>query len=158
MYHLIGYLISVGKNIDALKKIAQTFTKTKFKEHLKTIAKSTISKNIDELNFDDNKREIRNALLLFNVMTIINNQKCSVRFPFNHYHKQRWDLEHIRSQTSKDISGKDKLIWANTALQYFTGIEFYESNEKDILNNLEIISSEEKGFCVRLLAILKKQD
>jgi len=158
LYHLIGYLISVGKNIDALKKIAQTFTKTKFKEHLKTIAKSTISKNIDELNFDDNKREIRNALLLFNVMTIINNQKCSVRFPFNHYHKQRWDLEHIRSQTSKDISGKDKLIWANTALQYFTGIEFYESNEKDILNNLEIISSEEKGFCVRLLAILKKQD
>ena len=158
LYHLIGYLISVGKNIDALKKIAQHSTKTKFKEQLKTIAKSTVSKNIDELNFDDNKREIRNALLLFNVITIINNPKCSVRFPFNHYHKQRWDLEHIRSQTSKDISGKDKLNWANTALQYFTGIVFDESSEMDIMDKMNALSWKEQDYCVRLLFILKKQD
>lgn len=158
LYHLVGYLISVGKNIDGLRKIAQHTTKTKFKEQLKTIAIGTVSKNIDELNFDDNKKEIRKVLLLFNVLTIINNHKCSVRFPFNNYHKQRWDLEHIRSKTSQDISGKDKANWANTSLQYFTGVAYDESNEEDIRSILSTISSEEKDYCDRLLLILKKQD
>jgi hypothetical protein len=158
LYHLIGYLITVGKNIDILKKEAKQIQKSKFKENLKAIAKNTVSKSIDELNFDENKREIRNTLLLFNVFTIINNEKCSIRFPFNYYRNQSWDIEHIRSQTSKDISGKDKLDWASTCLQYFTGIKFDEENEKEILEKLKSISETEKGYCESLLQILKKED
>lgn len=158
LYHLVGFLIAIGKNIDGLKKIARQSTKSKFKAQLKTIARNSVSANITQLNFDDNKKEIRNSLLLFNVLTIINNEKCNVRFPFNHYYKQRWDIEHIRSQTSKDISGKDKQNWANTALQYFTGQEFNEENENTIIEKLNSISAEEKSYCERLIKMLKDED
>jgi uncharacterized protein with ParB-like and HNH nuclease domain len=158
LYHLVGYLTSVGKNIDTLKRSSKNTSKSKFKEQLKTLARNTVSENLDELSFDDNKKEIRNALLLFNVVTIIKNEKCSVRFPFNHYHNQHWDIEHIRSQTNKDISGKDRLNWANTAIMYFTGVEFNEENENVVLEKLKFISAQEKSYCERLLQILKKQD
>jgi hypothetical protein len=157
LYHLIGYLTAVNHSIKVIHKLSRHTSKTKFKEHLQAVARKTVAKDITELSFDDNKKEVRNALLLFNVLTIINNEKCSIRFPFNHYHGQRWDIEHIRSQTSKDITGKDKLNWANTALQYFTGVLFDGSNESEILDHCNTLSDEEKEYCNRLLKIAKKE-
>ncbi|MCW3122467.1 MAG: hypothetical protein JWQ38_1959 [Flavipsychrobacter sp.] len=159
LYHLIGYLIATGKNIDAVKKVSNNVSKLKFKEQLRTIARKTVVKDVTELNFDNGSRkEIRKVLLLFNVLTIINNEKCSVRFPFNHYYQQRWDIEHIRSQTSKDVTGKDKLNWANTVLQYFTGLEFDWTNEVAILNHCNSLPDTEKEYCHQLLHIVKKED
>lgn len=157
LYHLIGYLTAVNQNIKTIHKLSRHMSKSKFKEHLQAFARKTVAKDVTDLNFDDNKKEVRNALLLFNVLTIINNEKCSIRFPFNHYHGQRWDIEHIRSQTSKDITGKDKLNWANTALQYFTGVLFDGSNENEVLEHCDTLSDEEKEYCHRLLKIAKKE-
>ncbi|QNA44295.1 DUF262 domain-containing protein [Lacibacter sediminis] len=158
LYHLIGYLTSVSKNVQTIHELSRQTSKLKFKEKLRTIARETITKAITELNFEDNKRDVKNALLLFNVLTIINNKKSSIRFPFNHYHNQRWDIEHIRSQTSKEITGKDKENWANTCLQYFSGVLYDGSNETDILAHCDTLSETEKEYCHRLLKILKKED
>jgi uncharacterized protein with ParB-like and HNH nuclease domain len=157
LYHLIGYLTAVNQNIKAIHKVSRHKSKTKFKEQLQAFARKTVTKDITELNFDNNKKEVRNALLLFNVLTIINNKKCSIRFPFNHYHGQRWDIEHIRSQTSKDITGKDKLNWAITALRYFTGVLFDGLNESEVLSHCGTLSNAEKEYCDRLLRIVKKE-
>lgn len=158
LYHLIGYLTAIGKNINALKELSKTLSKTVFKENLKSVARKSIPTNISELNFDTNKKDVRNALLLFNVFTIIENKKCSIRFPFNHYHSQNWDIEHIRSQTSKDIFGKDQLNWAETVLLYFTGILFNGENEAEVIEKCNSITAIEKKYCQNLLQILKKED
>ena len=61
-----------------------------------------------------------------------------MRFPFNLYKKkdankkQEWDIEHIRSQTDKDITGKDRLEWAGDMLEYFTGFNVVEKQEQFI--------------------------
>ena len=55
-----------------------------------------------------------------------------MRFPFDRYREKDekgrviWDIEHIHSQTDKEIDGKDRQEWIETLIQYFTGEETYE--------------------------------
>jgi Protein of unknown function DUF262 len=158
LYHLIGYLVTVGKNVADLRKISQEVTKSTFKKKLRTLAKETVPKDVSDLNFEDDKNDVRRTLLLFNVLTIIDNEKCSVRFPFNHYHLQRWDIEHIRPQTPRDILGKDRLNWSNATLQYFSGLEFTGDNEAEIRDSSNNLTDAEIRYCDQLLLILKKED
>jgi hypothetical protein len=56
--------------------------------------------DIESLKYDD-KNDIRKVLLWFNISTIIKNDKSNLRFQFDRYKTQSWDIEHIRSQTDK---------------------------------------------------------
>lgn len=38
---------------------------------------------------------------MFNINTIIENKESNLRFQFDRYKKQNWDIEHIRSQADK---------------------------------------------------------
>ena len=55
-----------------------------------------------------------------------------MRFPFDKYREKDekgrviWDIEHIHSQSDKEIQGKDRQEWIETLMQYFTGEESYE--------------------------------
>jgi len=76
-----------------------------------------------------------------------------LRFPFQHYYLQNWDIEHVRSQISKDIQGKDRENWAITQLEYFTGIKWSVENKDKILLAIESINEEERSFCEKLITI-----
>lgn len=52
---------------------------------------------LDNLSYGSDTRRIRNTLLLFNVATITINPTAFVRFPFDRFHNESWDIEHIRS-------------------------------------------------------------
>jgi uncharacterized protein with ParB-like and HNH nuclease domain len=162
LFHLIGYLIATGNtfenSIQTLKKSAVGLTKTEFIPFLKKKAKKTIRTDLEELNFHEHKQEIRRTLLLFNILSIIGNQKSAIRFPFHYYHNQNRDIEHIRSQTSKDINGKDRENWVITLLEYFTGLKWDGDNEQEINDSIQSLNEEEKGYCYKLLAIIKDQD
>lgn len=157
-YHLIGFLVATGKPIAEIKKISRGKSKTVFKSDLVLTARKAIRTPLEELNFHKDKTEVRFALLLFNVLTIISNKKSSLRFPFNHFYNQKWDIEHIRSQTGKDIKGKDRLEWAKVILEYFTGLEndCAEDNLKTEIAKIEkpIILD----FCQRLLIVKNDED
>ncbi|HWK02777.1 MAG TPA: DUF262 domain-containing protein [Puia sp.] len=157
LYHLIGYLVTVEQKVAPLKKLCRHMTKTRFKEHLVAAAKRTIRDDVSELTYDAPKKEIRQTLLLFNILTILDSEKASIRFPFNHYHRQDWDIEHIRSKTTKDISGKDKENWAMTALQYFTGVLYDGQNEALIHDHTNLLLVDEKEFCDQLLRLLRPE-
>ena len=93
LYHLIGYLIEYEVDINGLKDYAKEVTKTAFKNYLKGLIKKQFAKiDIDELDYNSNKKEIRKVLLLLNIQTILSTQKGEMRFPFNKYKQDKWIL------------------------------------------------------------------
>lgn len=176
-FHLIGYFMASGtatiQDILEWQKDAdgQLLTKDKFRHKLKEKALEPITKKEIDLENDDffekySKDKIRSVLLLFNVFSIIKSEDSnlsSMKFPFDLFRQKdsngriMWDVEHIHSQTDKDINGADRKVWIETMLNYFTGATTYEEARtfidqpekfKEIYPNES--SDDERMFCMRL--------
>lgn len=137
-YHYIGYLITCGVSIVEIFSMYDNSPKDKFlekvKERIKTTVKDVhynITKDTEsekevvsfDLSYDNDKEKglIKKLLLLFNIQYMINHNTQSeqwyIRFPFDLYKKQEWDIEHINSFTTYEITkGEDQVAWINTAL------------------------------------------
>lgn len=150
LYHLIGFLIITNSNVRQLKEESSNKTKTAFKVYLKNEIKAKVKCQINDLNYGD--KLIKSVLLLFNIQTIIENPKSNIRFPFNNYENENWDIEHIRSQTDKTISGKQRVVWVKDVLEFITG-------KKDKKEQKEIIEKDlkdkTKKIAQRLLALIE---
>lgn len=138
LYHLIGFLISIHYRLqDILEpknnhaKISIT-AKSDFKAFLKDEIRKKVKFDIRNLNYGDER--IKTVLLLFNIQTILSNEKSNMRFPFNLYKNEDWDIEHVRSQTDKNITGNNRKEWAKDMLEYFTGLSD-EPNQKEYIGN-----------------------
>jgi len=177
-YHLIGFLITSGVGIKTILQARyidgtqNLKSKGLFKKALMEMAKQTVSaiKLDDEelfTHYSNKKQEIRKVLLLFNIMTILNSKDTSLefmRFPFDKYREKDekgrviWDIEHIHSQSDKEIEGKDRPEWIETLILYFTGEEDFEK-AKQLLSSEESFKKyysdaqtrkEAYSFCTRL--------
>jgi len=150
LFHNIGYLIACGKDVDAIKRIkaASNKTKTDFKDHVRKEVRKLVNCNVDDLEYDD--PYVRKILLLFNIQTM---QNSNMRFPFDKYKEIEWDIEHIRSQTDKEIdTPKKRSNWIDIILEFFTGtIDVHKAGEFSFDND------EEKRIC-NFLIDLKKSD
>ncbi len=147
-YHLIGYLIATGKDITSIKDEYDRKTKSDFRKYLKDEIKKTIStnngdqnlnqilENIRELEYGDNK--VKNVLLLFNILILLNNKGANIRFPFDRYKKEKWDIEHVFSQIDIDLKGKTLKEYVKLILEFWTG-EKIETEQLDgnTVNELE---------------------
>lgn len=153
LYHLIGFLVACGRSVNELKANVdpKNKTKTDFKSYLKKAIKAQVNCRLDNLNYGD--VELRKVLLLFNIQTLLASQEADIRFPFDRYKNERWDIEHIRSQTDQDISGKQRIAWSKDLLEYFTGMDDHEKfifesdvdGEQDIVNRLcQVLSNPQK--------------
>ena len=120
LYHLIGYLINEGEDLLALKKYASDMTKSAFRHHLKQRifrrltgkalpdaasreqSQAAIHEMLQGLDYDKtaHHRSIRSLLLLFNIAVLLESDKTTLRFPFNHFKQEQWDIEHIRATAS----------------------------------------------------------
>jgi len=156
LYHLVGYLVVSGINVASLIDASKNTSKTDFKDWLRKNALNRVDiDELDSLVFDQDKKQIKNTLFLFNVISTLQNTKSNHRFPFHDYHSQKWDIEHVHSQTSKDIAGKDQADWAITLLEYFTGILITDNDDSNIEKSFKSLEKEEKPICENLLAIVK---
>lgn len=176
-FHLIGYFMASGaasiQDILEWQKDAkgQLLPKDKFRHRLKEKALEPITKkeiDLENADFFEKyaKDKIRSVLLLFNVFSIIKSEDSnlsSMKFPFDLFRQKdsngriMWDVEHIHSQTDKDINGVDRKVWIETMLNYFTGATTYEEARtfidqpekfKEIYPNES--SDDERMFCMRL--------
>lgn len=124
LYHFIGFLIEYGADIKELMRnslelnksdFLHNFIKRKLKEQLKGI-------NLSDLNYGSDSKEIRKVLLLFNILTVLQSGKSDMRFPFSKYKKEKWDIEHICSQTDRLINDeRQRMEWICDMLEFFTG-------------------------------------
>lgn len=130
-YHYIGYLITCGVSIVDIYALYDNSPKDIFIENIKKAIKEivrdvhyTFDNDIISFNLSyvNDKDLIRKLLLLFNIQyMIIHNSKSEhwyIRFPFDLYKKQKWDIEHINSFTTYEITkGEDQLLWIETAIE-----------------------------------------
>ncbi len=134
LYHWIGYLITNGENIQEIKNESIDKTKSEFKDYLKE--KIRIIVNYDEvikLNYEKHKKAIEKILLLFNIETILRNNKENSRYPFYKHKKEEWSLEHIHAQNSKGLnSDESRIAWLKEIVNSLSNLgEINNKNEKN---------------------------
>lgn len=144
LYHYIGYLMARPKestrqrgNQEAQQKLLYGYlckwnepgmTIGTFKQYLISQINNTLNECNDlnkEYENGHPKTQCRPLLLLHNIETVIQqgkviqngyNQEVFNKFPFNLYKKERWDVEHIDSNTSNELMSFDsQKEWLLTA-------------------------------------------
>ena len=97
-YHRIGYLLTFGQSLSTLLDGYTQKTKTDFKHDMSKRITGTIKwDGNNELEYDENKDQIKKILLLHNVITMADHENDDARFPFDKYHTEQWDIEHIQA-------------------------------------------------------------
>ncbi|NIG55731.1 DUF262 domain-containing protein [Chitinophaga sp. Cy-1792] len=150
LYHLVGYLICCGYRMNKLKADADKISKDKFKEILNEKIKNTVNFQIVNLEYNNDRAEIKRLLLLFNIQTLLKSEGES-RFPFDLFKTYDWDIEHINSQTERDIDKRYRKDWMADIVKYFTGLSI-----EVILQNkskLDDLKEDDGNFCKRILEL-----
>ena len=155
-FHKIGFLIIYSKKtmLDFIDSyIEKGKTKQDFRIFLDGQIKSVFKNkkefiDIESLSYGMDDNNIRKVLLWFNISTIIKNEKSNIKFQFDRYKKESWDIEHIRSQADKYPDKEEKESWIKDILNLTddkkTEEEILEMNEEDfklfynkVQNNIE---------------------
>ena len=132
-YHLVGYLLASGRPITDLLNMASGKSKDSFVNLLRSEIKTKLIGNIDidELTFERSadKLKIRRLLLLFNIESIIQSKKAYIKFPFDRYKKEAWDIEHINAQSPfNNLAFYEE--WCLDIVEYITGMRIEASKLK----------------------------
>ncbi len=145
LYHYIGFLIQThdtsGSYRDLLRELlstSQKMSKTDFLKELEGKIKDRLpqKKTLSELTYSADRKAIERILLLFNIETLLQEDKSEedkseedkseARFPFHlfKFKKKRWNIEHICSVAdditpSKRIPKNKREDWAKDLIPLF---------------------------------------
>jgi Protein of unknown function DUF262 len=138
LFHLVGFLINEGESALTLIRLSRSNGKAAFRRALKqAIQEKIVSDSIGEdlspeqvntslreflttLEYGTDSRRIKSLLLLFNIASIIANAKSIIRFRFDYFKNESWDIEHIRSvESGRPTANVDKRAWLETVRDYF---------------------------------------
>ena len=116
LYHKIGYLIAIDSiTIKELFDESISLTKTEFREYLDEKIKNNLKKvSLENLQYGD--KNVKKVLLLYNILTMLNNKNDNSYFPFDIYKNEKWDIEHITSVT--DTIPLNKVQWLSDAKMF----------------------------------------
>lgn len=115
MYNLIGYhrAANGGKPLcEIYKKFCEEKSKNEFKKWLVDECKKRIDypDGFMQLRYDENRGNVFNLLLLFNIATLNERPQEAVKFSFANLHKYKWDVEHISPQNPKNDDDLKKAV------------------------------------------------
>lgn len=138
LYHYIGFLIQTHDTSGSSKKedyrdllrellsTSQKKSKTDFLKELEGMIKDRLpqKKTLSELTYSADRKAIERILLLFNIETLLQEDKSEARFPFHLFKKERWNIEHICSVAdeitpSKRIPKNKREDWAKDLIPLF---------------------------------------
>lgn len=131
LYHIIGYLRYKKVSISDIETIyydpenedmPAVYSKLRAKA-----LEDTQDVELRSLTYKDDHNTIFNLLTLFNILSIIDCEKESVRFLFSDFYGHSWDIEHVRSQTPKNLDGEGRKDWIACNLEYFSGINYNQA-------------------------------
>lgn len=160
IYHYIGFLIFQGEtDIKEIYNLYSGSKKSVFKEALKELIKLKLNVTY-RLNTDNNvnspdyyielfydktaKKKLREFLLLLNIQYLVGTDQGEyVRFPFDTFKKEQWDIEHIDSYTESAITKEaDQNKWIEIALKDLTDDERFRY--QDVAKEFPDMSFNEK--------------
>ncbi|MBM0658837.1 DUF262 domain-containing protein [Capnocytophaga genosp. AHN8471] len=156
-YHLVGAFIHLGYNINTIFDLKlQSNLKTAFKEALKAeFAKiiSSFGNNLENVYYNSGKE--RKALLLFNIISILQSEEKAYRFPFNKFKTMNWDIEHIHA-IATDTNNKDvQKAWLRENKEYIS--KTFRKEIEDILSLKEIEEEKLSSLVEKVTSELSKK-
>lgn len=167
LYNLIGYLRAVKGNTLSLSDLYKLYAENKgitdFKTTLKKRCKDYIdyeNNNFLELRYDEEKNQVFNLLLLFNIATLNANLQEKNRFSFANFHKNKWDVEHISPQNPKDNEELKKII-EDRQNSIFTALKdaLSQNDEEKIKSEREkFFATDESLMSIENLTLLTSHD
>lgn len=153
-FHYLGFLIYCGKKLSCILNEYANNNKKAFITYLKDEIKGCFSNThttLDEYNYADSKDALRRVFIMHNIETILQryenlNKELNLRFtyeyfPFELLYSQKWDIEHIASQTENELkSNEDRQYWIASILVDYADILDEETKKncdevKEKLNN-----------------------
>lgn len=138
-YHYVGFLTynSNSNPINSMRELLEQNRKcthsqfvSKLKERIKRILSNNNHETITDYNYYSSKKDLRLLFLMHNIETVLqrfeqlhSNEQLELekeyeRFPFELLHKQKWDIEHISSNTDSDFRNPaDRKDWLESIKQ-----------------------------------------
>lgn len=134
LFHLLGLSIAL-KNEDAwktisayykaysleartkralCKKLKADIRRTVLKDFNKSFTQENLKSWLDEMDYDDTKERIKNVLLTYNIASLINSKNTYERFPFDLYHLDNYDIEHINPKSNYNDEPDEEIKEKNT--------------------------------------------
>ena len=157
LYHLVGYLIWAGEDVNVLRALAAGATKRQFKKNLKAkifedafgaaepaaLNREWIADQLDQMEYGPGSRIIRRILLLFNLATLLGNERSNMRFQFESFKTAKWDIEHVRS-VAPDRPGtpRGKIEWLKHCQGYLESANQAPDLRKDIQAFIDLPTKE----------------
>ena len=137
LYHITGFLIQQGVRIAALRQMSEESTKSEFEQKLRQEVfrrvigqgmlaemseedlREHVREKLEGLKYGRHSPAIRALLLLFNVATLLENNRSNLRFQFDSFKRENWDIEHVRSVTGDQPQRHhDRVTWLKHSLGY----------------------------------------
>lgn len=137
-YHFIGFLIAVGYPLNEIIKLSVNKNKDEYLETLRSVIKNEVLNiNKDELrDLKYGNKLIFKCLLLFNILTVLSNDKSNYRFSFHLFKSQSWDIEHIRSRNDKELTKENEWKdWIRDIIEYFTNKDLFSIEDYCTITN-----------------------
>lgn len=151
VYHYLGFLVYLSGNTsknsfplyDWIKKYQST-TKIRFIIELRKSIKTKVGLTdieLEKVEYSD-REKVRSILLLHNIETILQKyrimrkrfglQRAYEQFPFDLLHRQKWDIEHLASQTDNPLkSEKEWNEWVSSTKTDYPQLLSSTEAEKD---------------------------
>lgn len=112
LYHKMGFLLTAKiANIKDLYTQSSNLKKSEFVAYIDSLIKKHY-KNRTLLDLNYESKEIRSALLLYNILTMLQNEHDASYFPFDDYKLNKWDVEHIASRKdARSVPSVNRNSW-----------------------------------------------
>jgi len=96
--------------------------------------KARVGDVVADLEYKRDSPRIRSLLLLFNLATLLGNPKSNLRFQFDNFKNESWDIEHVRSVTNRRPERHNERIdWLSNCLGYLKS----QDTEHDLQTQIE---------------------
>lgn len=157
LYHMVGFLVSQKKPIIDIMSLSADCTKSDFVKQLRmeifkraigeempdqparTAVRECVANRLEELTYFSHREKIRALLLLFNLATLLQNRRSNLRFQFDSFKSQHWDIEHIRSVADdRPERHHERRQWLENSLRYLESKDAEEELRANIREFLEL--------------------
>ncbi len=145
-HNYIGFLVDSGMSLSAI------FHDGDLEKHVRNCLGLADVDDIDGLTYQDRDDfiKIRKTLLLFNVLTC---DKFGLKFPYDLYRDNSYDVEHVNSQTDNPIEKtEEKIGWI---MEHALPCLWMDRGERDGAGHLTAAATEAYGLIARGIGLLR---
>lgn len=135
LYHKIGFILTAEiAKVKDLYERSSKMKKSEFVTYLDSIIQRHY-KNRNLFDLDYENKHTKSVLLLYNILTMLQNEHDSSYFPFDEFKLNKWNIEHIASRKdSSSIPGANRKDWLVDVKSY---IDKDQAEAQDLFRQID---------------------